>query len=51
MALKWLIVFKKKIARIAFAAGPHSGNVFSYTPSSQPITFKIVFERFVNKQM
>ena len=52
------IVFqkKKKNARIAqwlgaLPPGPHCGNLFSRTQSSQLITFKIVITGFLNKQM
>ena len=55
MALKWLF-FSEKIAKItqlrgALPPGPHSGNLFSHTQSSQPTTFRIVIIGFLNKQI
>ena len=55
MALKRLF-FPEKIARIAQQLGPshpgpHNGNLFSRTQSSQPTAFKIVITWIWNKQM
>ena len=35
----------------ALPPGPHSGNLFSFTQSSQPKTFKIVIIGCLNKKM
>ena len=56
MVLKCLFFFEKKIARIAqrlgaSPPGPHSGNLFSHTQSSQPTTFIIIIREILNKKM